>query len=762
MAGAGETMLPDLVLDRYRVDSELGGGGIGVVYKMYDTRLKRHVAVKTLKRGVAVDPEELRQLKSRFANEAEAGARINNHPNVVGVLDFAADAQGVQYLIQEFIPGGTLKGRIKAAMGQMPPDQVLRLTADVARGLQAAHLVGLVHRDIKPDNIFIGADGRALVGDFGIAQIDDRSQRTHAVHSHPGTPLYMSPEQQQSGYVTPATDQYSLGLVVFEMLTGKAYKPLGKRGVAALLAQMPSPLSALITRMTAEDPDDRYPAMDAVLAAVERLATTLTTGDTVLVPDLANATPTLVAPPPRNTPLVNLQPVPPVLDRSTQIAPVVPLAYAASTPPGSPPPTYPGATTNPMSGRTNRRAFLLAIVGIVLAATIGGGVATAVSHNGSLVPTPAGTATINGTVVSAGVAGGGPPPMMPTGTSTPAPTGTPAPTPANTALPAVVNTPAPVPTNTAPPQPTALPVPPTPVPPTATAPPPSPPTPVPPTATPLPPPPTPVPPTAPPPPPPTLVPPTATPPPPPPPPTPVPPTATPQPPTATPTPPPPTLAVFSAGTTGQQQDTVAAADVVPAFSEGSDVFGFVNYGGAVPNTDMLEVTVEQNGTPGAPLPLTLPNPDGFVVFPLGPLPVGQYRLVVRFRGNVVRDWQFAVNPAPTAVPTPVYVPPTAAPVYVPPTAVPVRVAPTPVYVPPAAPVSVPPTATPVYVPPTKAPAAPVYVPPTAAPVYVPPTAAPVYAPPTKAPAAPMYVPPTAAPAAPPRIATVAGPPKYAP
>jgi len=177
---------------------------------------------------------------------------------------------------------------------------------------------------------------------------------------------------------------------------------------------------------------------------------------------------------------------------------------------------------------------------------------------------------------------------------------------------------------------------------------------------------------------------------------------------------------------------VAAADVVPAFSEGSDVFGFVNYGGAAPNTDMLEVTVEQNGTPGAPLPLTLPNPDGFVVFPLGPLPVGQYRLVVRFRGNVVRDWQFAVNPAPTAVPTPVYVPPTA---------VPVRVAPTPVYVPPAAPVSVPPTA---------------------APVYVPPTAAPVYAPPTKAPAAPMYVPPTAAPAAPPRIATVAGPPKYAP
>jgi len=753
-------MLPDLILGRYRVDSELGGGGIGVVYKMYDTRLKRYVAVKTLKRGVLVDPEEVRQLKSRFANEAEAGARINNHPNVVGVFDFATDASGIQYLIQEFIPGGTLKGRIRSG-GEIPPNQTLRLTADIARGLQAAHLVDLVHRDIKPDNIFLGADGRALVGDFGIAQIDDRSQRTHTAHSHPGTPLYMSPEQSNSGYVTPATDQFSLGLVVFEMLTGKAYKSLGKRGASALLEQMPPPLRALVTRMTADDPDDRYPSMDAVLAAVERVATTLTTSEIMFVPDLAGTTPTVAATPLRDTPLVNLQPVQPVqpvLDRPTQFAQLAPLAPVASSPPGSTPPLYPGPPTSPRPRRSNRRAFLLGLGGIVFAGAIGGGVVTGMSHNGAVTPTPIGSSTIGGTVVSAGVAGGRPlsaTAAAPTSTSVPAVTDTAVPTPANTAMPAVLamptvaNTPVPMPTNTPAPVPTNVPAPVpmntntpvpaptnTPVPaPTITAVPPPPPPPAPlPTNTPMPAPTnTPVPaPTN------TPIPPTATP---------RPPTATPQPPTATPAPPPPTLAVFSAGTTGQQRDTVAAGDVVPAFSEGNDVFGFVNYGGAAPDTDALEVTIEQNGTPGAPLPLTLTTPDGFVVFPLGPLPTGQYRLVVRFRGNVVREWQFAVNPPPTAVP--VRAAPTPAPYVAP--------AP-PVYVPPAAPVSVPPTRAPapVYVPP----AAPVYVPP-AAPVYVPPTAAPVYVPPTKAPA-PVYVPPTAPPAAPPRIATVAGSPKYAP
>ncbi len=151
----------------------------------------------------------------------------------------------------------------------------MRITAEAARGLQAAHDAGLVHRDIKPANIFIAGDGRAQVGDFGIAQIDDVSGRTQTTIGHPGTPIYMSPEQAgTTAYVSPAADQYSLGLVLFEMLTGRVYRRLRKPEVAEFLAAQPSPVAALIERMTATDPEDRYPSMrdaGAAIAAIERM-----------------------------------------------------------------------------------------------------------------------------------------------------------------------------------------------------------------------------------------------------------------------------------------------------------------------------------------------------------------------------------------------------------------------------------------------------------------------------------------------------------
>ncbi len=328
---AGET---PLLLNRYRIEGKLGEGGLGTVVKAYDTRLKSMRAIKTLKRTLTTDAEAFRGLEERFTREAEAGSRMGINPNLVAVYDLVADAGGTLYLILEYVPGGTLDERIKR--GTLPLADALRLTAEAARGLRAAHDVGIVHRDIKPANIFLATDGRAQVGDFGIAQIDDISGRTRTTVGHPGTPLYMSPEQaHMTAYVQPATDQYSLGLVLFEMLVGTPYRRLSKQEASARIANQPPPVVALIERMTAEDAEQRYPSMGAVLTAIQAIERYVLADDIETAPPLAPSPAddegaTRTAPPPgtqtpypdartpitnatSGTPPVNLQPVPPVL-----------------------------------------------------------------------------------------------------------------------------------------------------------------------------------------------------------------------------------------------------------------------------------------------------------------------------------------------------------------------------------------------------------------------------------------------------------------
>ena len=269
-----------LLLGRYRIERKLGEGGLGTVVAAFDTRLKRRVAIKTLKRAAARDVEYHALLEQRFTREAEAGSRVGSHPNLVTVHDLVTDVDGTLYLILEFVPGGTLAERI--ARGPLPLEDALRIAHDIARGLQAAHRRGLVHRDVKPANVFIGDEGQAQVGDFGIAQIDDLSARTYATAGHPGTPLYLSPEQANTaGYLRPASDQYGLGLVLFEMLTRTAYKRLDPRAAFDLLAAYPQPVRALVERMLAPDPADRYPTMAEAGDAIRRIAR-LYTGDTAL------------------------------------------------------------------------------------------------------------------------------------------------------------------------------------------------------------------------------------------------------------------------------------------------------------------------------------------------------------------------------------------------------------------------------------------------------------------------------------------------
>jgi WD40 repeat protein len=256
------TTVPVILLGRYRAEQVIGEGAFGRVVRAFDTRLKRTVAIKTLKRTVATtDPTHFRVLEERFIRESEAGSRTGSHPNLVTVFDLDTDADRSVYLILEYVSGGNLADRL-GAMGPLLASDAMRLTADASRGLQAAHDAGIVHRDVKPANIFLAADGRAQVGDFGVAQLDHLSGRTYAAIGHPGTPLYMSPEQAKvTGYIRPDSDQYSLGLVLFEMITGVPYKRLREREAAATVAALPAPIAEVFRRMTADVADDRYMSM---------------------------------------------------------------------------------------------------------------------------------------------------------------------------------------------------------------------------------------------------------------------------------------------------------------------------------------------------------------------------------------------------------------------------------------------------------------------------------------------------------------------
>lgn len=362
-----EAALPAMLLDRYRVEGMLGEGGLGTVVKAFDTRLKRSVAVKTLKRSLAVaDVELFRAVEERFTREAEAGSRMGVHPHIVTVYDLIIDEDRTQYLILEFIAGGTLAERIAAGRLSLP--ETLTIATDSATGLQSAHEVGIVHRDVKPSNIFLTATRHAKVGDFGIAQIDAISARTRTVTGHPGTPLYMSPEQAQStGYVRAESDQYSLGLVLFEMLTGEAYKRLRKSQVEGHLATFAPVVRDTFERMTASNPENRYASMGEVVEAIEAIRSDLTKPLPVTKArsdEEENATILAGQVTARATPPINLMPAPPI----------------------APPPAYPATPTRHYS----RRAILLGAGGIVIGASGIGGVFAATHRGGSA---PISTAT---------------------------------------------------------------------------------------------------------------------------------------------------------------------------------------------------------------------------------------------------------------------------------------------------------------------------------------------------------------------------------
>ncbi len=197
---------------RYRLESKLGSGGMSTVYLAQDEVLDRPVALKLLHQEISEDAAQL----ERFRREARSAARLS-HPNLVGVID-AGEDQGRPYIVFEYIEGETLKRRIQAD-GGLPVDEAVAYAIEIGRGLTAAHARKLVHRDVKPQNVLIDPDGRAKVTDFGIARSLESKGLT-ATGRVLGTTDYVSPEQAMGEDVDERSDVYSLGIVLYEMLTG--------------------------------------------------------------------------------------------------------------------------------------------------------------------------------------------------------------------------------------------------------------------------------------------------------------------------------------------------------------------------------------------------------------------------------------------------------------------------------------------------------------------------------------------------------------
>ena len=239
-------------LGPYEIQSALGAGGMGEVYRARDTRLDRSVAVKILPAAFASDPDRLQ----RFQHEARLLSTVN-HPNLLAIHDVGSQ-EGVHFLVSEFLEGQTLRERMNT--GPLPPRKVTEYAMEIAKGLAAAHDKGIVHRDLKPDNIFLTKDGRVKILDFGLAkQWGGDSSGENATLTHPTTPGtvmgtvgYMSPEQVRGREVDHRSDLFSLGAILYEMITGKrAFK--GDSGVEtmnAILKEEPPELSQSSLRVS--------------------------------------------------------------------------------------------------------------------------------------------------------------------------------------------------------------------------------------------------------------------------------------------------------------------------------------------------------------------------------------------------------------------------------------------------------------------------------------------------------------------------------
>lgn len=268
-------LVGETLSNRYRMVARIAGGGMGEVYRAHDLLLDRAVAVKVLQPNLASDPE----LVARFKAEARAAARLT-HPNVVGVYDWGCEDEHTYYMVMEYVSGTDLRD-VLVTRSSIEAAEALEITIGVCDALAAAHAGGLVHRDVKPENVLISRTGTAKVADFGIAAVAD-ADRTSPGGSIPGTLRYLSPEQASGREATTASDIWAAGALLSELMTGMP--PLQGAGAdllrrrateppvppSALATNVPPRLDAIVMKACAVAPASRFASASEMGAALRR------------------------------------------------------------------------------------------------------------------------------------------------------------------------------------------------------------------------------------------------------------------------------------------------------------------------------------------------------------------------------------------------------------------------------------------------------------------------------------------------------------
>jgi serine/threonine protein kinase len=268
-------------LGRYLVEAEIGRGAMGVVYRARDPKIDRLVAIKTISLA-GQEPEEEEAYRERFSEEARAAGRLS-HPGIVTVFDAGEDPETHEpFLVMEFVAGKPLNKVMAESSGKLPLGTALQFAYEIAEALDYAHCQGVIHRDIKPANILIGEDGHAKITDFGVARIN--RAMTTAAGGIFGSPAYMAPEQLSGGPVDGRADLFSLGVVLYSMITG--FRPFQGNSaqtvcfkvanvepvpVTSFRTDMPPAIDAIVSRAIAKEPRQRYQSGAEMASDIQNL-----------------------------------------------------------------------------------------------------------------------------------------------------------------------------------------------------------------------------------------------------------------------------------------------------------------------------------------------------------------------------------------------------------------------------------------------------------------------------------------------------------
>ena len=357
-------------IGRYEILDKLGQGAMGIVYKAMDPNIGRIVALKTISQSATLPEAQKKEYAARFFREAKAAGSLQ-HPNIVTIYDMDED-QGIPYIAMEYVEGKSLSKMIEE-QGRVPWNEAVAIIKATAEGLMYAHEKGIVHRDIKPDNILIDRNGRPVVTDFGIAHLQESSlTRTGEVL---GTPFFMSPEQILEGKLDARSDLFSLGVVFYLMLTG--HRPFRGETISSICYHIvhtppeqlptddsiPSHLMPILNKMLEKDPDRRYAGEKPLIADLEKALG----GHTVMQAEVETI----------NRPVQPETPKPQPVKQGAKPAPPAP--QAKPQPKTQPkPPTPPPPSAIPAAPKKKSSAMPLIIIGgiafvVFLAAVLGGG-----------------------------------------------------------------------------------------------------------------------------------------------------------------------------------------------------------------------------------------------------------------------------------------------------------------------------------------------------------------------------------------------------